>query len=250
MEQNPQLIEKTNDLISLILQLSDEKLCNSLNFYRKSPFLLSYIIKSMSILNQININNSQISSAHTKDNLHGLSRMSLFLDIDETIAHKRKGSSNCNDIILRPGIHNFLSNITKKYDVYIFTAASKNHADQILRRIDPCFQYFKKVFYRDSCKIIDQFYFKDLSFLNGSINLSKTVIVDDNLVSFGMNLENGILIKPFLGNMNDQELIYLEKYLDLLTKYSDVRIPLQESFHLNSLKQFVFKLYSSGSLSN
>lgn len=79
---------------------------------------------------------------------------------------------------MRPGLDSFLNNMSKKFYIYLFTAATKDYADQVLWLIDPKNSYFTKCFYWDSIEINpDGCIFKDLSKFNFELN--KTIIVDN-----------------------------------------------------------------------
>lgn len=50
------------------------------------------------------------------------------------------------------------------------------------------------------------------------------IIVDNRVCSYGLNLENGIPIKDFMGDKNDTELFHLTHYIkSKLLNCSDVR---------------------------
>ena len=63
------------------------------------------------------------------------------------------------------------------------------------------------------------FYVKDLRILNR--DLKKVFIVDDMVLSFGQNYNNGIPIIPFLTNKKDIELLMLKKYLEYLLLFDE-----------------------------
>jgi CTD small phosphatase-like protein 2 len=50
------------------------------------------------------------------------------------------------------------------------------------------------------------------------------VIVDNYVYSFAYQLDNGIPIVPFLGDMNDKELVKIVKYLKDIHLEPDMRI--------------------------
>ena len=65
-------------------------------------------------------------------------------------------------------------------------------------------------------------YVKDLSII-ADRNIKEVIIVDNSIISFAFNLSNGIPIKAFLGNKNDEELLFMVTYLEELFSKPDVR---------------------------
>lgn len=63
---------------------------------------------------------------------------------------------------------------------------------------------------------------KDLSII-ADRNIKEVIIVDNSIISFAFNLSNGIPIKAFLGNKNDEELLFMVTYLEELFSKPDVR---------------------------
>ena len=63
---------------------------------------------------------------------------------------------------------------------------------------------------------------KDLRIIEDR-NLSDIVIVDNSIVAFGFQLDNGVPISSYLEGDKDEEIIYLEAYLEQLFPHSDFR---------------------------
>jgi len=59
----------------------------------------------------------------------------LVLDIDETISHTLKLNFG-GYFLLRPGAKYFLEEVSKFYEIIIFTSSQKKYADKILDKID------------------------------------------------------------------------------------------------------------------
>ena len=58
-------------------------------------------------------------------------------------------------------------------------------------------------------------YVKDLSII-GDRNLKDIILVDNSIISFAFNLSNGIPIKAFVGESQDEELLFMVTYLEEL----------------------------------
>lgn len=63
--------------------------------------------------------------------------------------------------------------------------------------------------------------YKDLRVFDG-IDLSRTLIVDNQVFSFASNLSNGIPIAGFYGSKKDYELIKIMKYVRQLADEEDL----------------------------
>lgn len=63
------------------------------------------------------------------------------------------------------------------------------------------------------------------------------VLVDNSVLSFAMQLDNGIPILPFYTDRKDEELLHLVYYLRCLVEEPDVRDHNREAFALNKLAQ-------------
>jgi CTD small phosphatase-like protein 2 len=129
------------------------------------------------------------------------------------------------------------------YEIMVFTAGEKDYADSILDFIDPDRQIIKHRLYRHHCiKPEKSVYVKDLGIIKDR-NLNEMLIVDNSIISFAFNLENGVPIKAFMGEKQDEELLFLVTFLEEIYGFDDVREHIQNTF---KLKEFTTK-YASGS---
>ena len=64
------------------------------------------------------------------------------------------------------------------------------------------------------------------------------VLVDNNVLSFAFQLDNGIPILPYFTQKFDEELLHLLYYLQCLNSEDDVRIHNREAFNLHNLSKF------------
>lgn len=62
---------------------------------------------------------------------------------------------------------------------------------------------------------------KDLRIIQDR-SLKEIIIVDNSIVSFAFNMDNGIPIKAFTREKNDEELLYMVSYLEEIYSYPDV----------------------------
>jgi len=133
----------------------------------------------------------------------------------------------------RPGVDQFLQEVSEFCDIYVLTAGLESYAQPILDVLDPKGTIFAGRFYRDSCQVRKGMFLKDLSVVRK--DLSKVILVDNNPVSFLMQPSNGIPVPSFYGNANDRTFDSLTKVLNSLRDVDDVRPRLHELFRLADL---------------
>jgi CTD small phosphatase-like protein 2 len=134
----------------------------------------------------------------------------------------------------RPFLHDFLHEVSQKYETHIFTAAMEVYARPVLQRLDPHGKIFTKAWYRESCELDASVgaYVKNLSFAWGDDQLKRTVLVDNNPLSFLANPENGILVSSFYDDARDTTLPAVLDLLHELDQEEDVRPTLDARFRL------------------
>ncbi len=134
----------------------------------------------------------------------------------------------------RPHLHDFLREVSSKYETHIFTAAMEVYAKPVVRMLDPHGDIFTHCWYRESCQLNSNVgaYVKNLSFCWDDERLKRTVLVDNNPLSFLANPENGILVSSFYNDHNDTTLPAVVDLLTELDGHEDVRPVLDERFRL------------------
>ena len=174
-------------------------------------------------------------------------KKTVIFDLDETLVHCCDDNSIDATVILpirapsgetidvaicvRPFAVECLRQVSKNYEIIIFTASYQYYADAILDYLDPEHDMIHHRFYRQHCIFMDGFYIKDLRiFANRKI---KDMIIVDNLAhSFAYQIDNGIPIISWIDYEHDIELHGLIYYLNKLVKVDDVREANIETFRL------------------
>ena len=181
----------------------------------------------------------------------------LIFDMDETlVAAKFKGNipegfvttfsfpfkDTEISVRLRPYTLDSLQKLSALYELVVFTAGEQDYADHILDYIDPKRTIFKKRLYRQHCIPIDGFYVKDLEIILDWLpdHRDSVIIVDNSILSFAFDLDNGVPINSFMGNEeDDNEMLFLYAFLEDCAKSNDVRVNIRDSFKLSYLQSSV-----------
>ena len=176
--------------------------------------------------NQYSNNNNLINIPYLPNKKDSKKNFTLVLDLDETLISYQKDEYGRGIIKTRPNLNLFLSEINKIYELIIFTAGTQEYADPILNIIDQKNCFFEKRLYRQHAIIIDNGFVKDLSLLGR--DLRKVIIIDNNPFNYELQKENGIFIKSFYGEKDDNVLLELIPILKkiALKKDNDVRVEL------------------------
>ena len=140
----------------------------------------------------------------------------LVLDLDETLVHFFYTPSG-GTFLIRPYCIQFLEEMSKFYEIVIFTAALKDYADSILDILDPNKKLIRYRLYRQHTSISGVTFCKDLSKIGRY--LGRTIIVDNLADNFKLQPNNGIHIWTWIDDMKDTQLNDLGKILkDLISK--------------------------------
>ena len=194
----------------------------------------------LNILRENNFEGSIMASSYLKKNKHykpipapyirepTSKQFTLILDLDETIINFKIKSTKEGVLRARPFLFGFLEEMSHYYELIVWTSATEAYANSLIDAIEFEKQYFDYVFYREHAIIIGGDFVKDLTRVGRS--LDRTIIVDDMPQNFRLQKQNGITIKPFLGDdFNDTALYDLLPILKhIAEEKNDVRIGLHK----------------------
>jgi Dullard-like phosphatase family protein len=177
-----------------------------------------------------------------------MEKKTLILDIDETLIHSKITTEEplhpdfkANFIPIegenyetmkRPYVDQFLDYVQKNWTIAFWTSATEDYALGILENLG--IKYWDFLYHRDNCTqgIIyneegmpdKQVTFKKLSKLSKrGYNLDKVLVIDDTKEAHTHNYGNLILISRFVGDLNDNQLLKMIDYLELIKKESNFR---------------------------
>lgn len=148
---------------------------------------------------------------------------SIALDLDETLVFVTAIKPKSGDFFsirvrrrtlyvqMRPGLLDFLSHVRKLFDVFFFTAAQSDYANQVIDRIAPGVPPCRRLC-RDACRVQSGYFVKDLAILRRPLN--RVILVDDAPGSALNNPENLIRVTPWNGEKKDD--VLMAKLLPIL----------------------------------
>ena len=253
-----------------VMEKSNELFNCSHNYIR----IYNNITNNINIYNNVNNNNNDINNNSKNKNRNNTEKNNenkkiLAIDLDETLIHtsfqkiqnpdlivkldsninKKNDNNNNNNensnqktveayIRIRPGVEAFLSQISKYYDIYVYSASSKNYLNTIIKNIDKN-NIIKQCFCREDCIMyVEDYeegfdkpnnkykYIKDLKKINKE--LRNIVLIDNNTISFKLQEKNGIPIKSWFDDYDDLELYKLIPILKNLSGFYDVRVEISK----------------------
>jgi CTD small phosphatase-like protein 2 len=177
----------------------------------------------------------------------------VVFDLDETLIH-------CNDTLtppydvklpitfptgevieaginIRPYAHEILKNLSRHFEVIVFTASHSCYANVVLDYLDPNNEYIQHRLFRDHCyQTPEGMYCKDLRVMDR--DLSKMVLVDNAAYSYAAQPDNGIPILPYYHGKTDFELKALERYLMNMVTSQDVRQHNRQTFQFHLYRNY------------
>jgi CTD small phosphatase-like protein 2 len=187
---------------------------------------------------------------------HHRGRMTLVLDLDETLIHCVKSPTEdrlaaesppdlCirfsdgavkGSIRFRPYTKVFLEVVSNLFEVVVFTASTQAYADTVLDTLDPSKKWITHRLYRPSCTLSPSGgYFKDLSLLGRP--LDKVILVDNSPTSLAMQPDNGIPVRTWQDDMKDREMIDLISVLHSCRNSGNVRNVLRTLYRFDEFLQ-------------
>jgi CTD small phosphatase-like protein 2 len=141
----------------------------------------------------------------------------------------------CKVTFNRLHVKEFLQDLAKRYEIIVYTASDPNYADFVIdyleRKVGKVFSYR---LYEEHCITIkNMIMFKCLNLFSKGRNSKDIAIlqlmVDNFVQNFALFLTNGVPIKTYKGEKDD-ELIYLAKYLRELAQEDDIRKKIEGDF--------------------
>lgn len=200
--------------------------------------------------------NSKVSSENAKVKLARSfpRKKTLIFDLDETLIHCSEDQAGVCDaripitfpngehisagINIRPYATELLNEMSRIFEVIVFTASHSCYANPVIDYIDPNRVVSHRLF-RENCSIITEgLYTKDLTVIKNR-SLKDMILVDNANYSFFLQMSNGVPIIPFYDNKEDRELLKLKEFLIPLAQVEDVRDHISEYFKWPMFRKYV-----------
>jgi len=135
---------------------------------------------------------------------------------------------------IRPHVMKLLKTLKFFYEIVVFTAGKESYAKPIIEYLDPkkcCIAY---LLHRKQCVMNKNWVVKDLRVI-GKRELKNMIIIDNSVISFAENLDNGIYVPTFEGDPNDRELLPIIDFLKEIHDVDDVRPYVKEFAGIQNL---------------
>ena len=234
------------------------KIAREKYFFKKIYNRYENLFDNNYLFNQLNCHNKQKKLISLKSNESKIYRPSitnnkitLVFELNNTLIYSTIGYCATSDfrfnlnssrgiirysIFLRPHIKNVLFKLSQNFDLIIFTTTSQDFADRVLSVIDPFQTIFSQRYYRHHCHVNKENnqFIKVFNMIEKPI--SEIFVVDTSFDSTHLSLNNVIPIIPFLGNVNDIELLELESFLSNGLKKPDFHHFISQFFQIEDLK--------------
>lgn len=152
----------------------------------------------------------------------------LIFDLDETLVHARNTelpwpcAFKCGYyfVYVRPHLSEMLAHVTGVYDIAVWSSSSRSYVDQVVSQIFSSDLPLKFAWCVDQCvQRADPFsggyvYIKDLRKARKfGYDVERMVMVDDSAEKVARQPGSHLLVSPFTGDANDQELLSLVRQL-------------------------------------
>uniref|UniRef100_A0A0A9ZH66 Carboxy-terminal domain RNA polymerase II polypeptide A small phosphatase 2 n=1 Tax=Lygus hesperus TaxID=30085 RepID=A0A0A9ZH66_LYGHE len=162
---------------------------------------------------------SQPHSLLPPPNMAAHRRITLVLDVDETLVHSsftpQPDIQYDKELMVtynyklytiyvryRPYLHEFLRFVSERFETVIFTASLCAYCDPLIDAIDENGILGNLRLFREHCTLRSNSYIKDL-FLLGR-DLGRIAIIDNSPTAYLFQQRNAIPIKSWFGDPNDQ----------------------------------------------
>ena len=206
------------------------------------------------LLNRNSFHTNFFSSFEENSN-SSLHKKTLILDLDETLVHSSfqpiyripdlqiniqfDKQNHTVYVFKRPFVDKFLYQMSKIFNIIIFTASVPEYANPLLDKLD-IYKVIKRRYFRGDCTEKNGLYIKEL--IKISSNLKDMIILDNNPISYSLNKENGFPIRTWHFDKTDRELEKIIPYLSYLSKVDDVRQILNKVVNYGSIDEIYFDL--------
>ena len=164
-------------------------------------------------------------------------RKLLILDLDETLVFSTREPIDrepdfmvvgCYHAYKRPYLNNFLDYCFTRFRVAVWTSSSEDYAEAVVENVFEQKPFF--LWARGRCTLRvdpetrEYYWVKNLQKLKRKgYRLESILIIDDSPEKLQKNYGNHIRISPYFGRTDDDELLLLMQYLEMIRDCDNVR---------------------------
>ncbi|SBT82214.1 NLI interacting factor-like phosphatase, putative [Plasmodium ovale] len=226
------IFRKKKFLLKRKKSLKKLKNLSSLNLYNTTKILKNRKNDKNVNINYKNYNPNKFLLGEQKEKDKG--RKTIVLDLDETLVHSSLKRETHNSFRIhiemgeggyfiyvnkRPGVDYFFKEISKYYEVVIFTASLPKYANAVIDKLDTNNICAYRLF-RESCTFWNNNYVKDIKMLGRDLN--NVIIIDNSTYVQKFCADNCFLIKSWFDDPTDTELYNLIPFLKKLSTKKSV----------------------------
>ena len=126
-------------------------------------------------------------------------KYSLIMPLNEVLIYYNKDTKG---YIIRPGLFQFLNEMKELYELILFTTDFSNYEEQIIENIQKGKNLFEYILNRNHGIDNANSFIQDLISLNR--NVKQFIIIDSSLNRFKIHKNNILYIKPFYGDIRNE----------------------------------------------
>ena len=161
----------------------------------------------------------------------------LIISFENMLYHKNYEAGSGIVIDLRPGLREFLKDLSRKYEIILFSDEDSNFMEEVISTVDPHHMFLRNSFGREFFTLHKGRYLKDYNYFNR--DFKNVIIVDFNKKQSYNKFENLVIIDSYNGENNDNSLNDLKSFLLHCQKYDDVRKVISNFGGTDSVKNFI-----------
>ena len=161
----------------------------------------------------------------------------LIISFEDMLYHKNYEAGSGIVIDLRPGLRDFLKDLSRKFEIILFSDEDSQFMEEVVSTVDPYQMHFKYAFGREFFAMHRGRYMKDYDYFNRDFR--NVVIVDFNDKQNYNRRENLVLLGKYQGENSDTSLNELKSFLLHCHKFEDVRKVIQNFGGTGCVENFV-----------
>ena len=139
----------------------------------------------------------------------------LVLDLDDLLVHSDWARSRGWRVFKRPGVEDFLKQMSQYYEIVIYTSQLSTYAEPIIDRLDKE-RYVSYRLYRDATQYTGGEHVRDLSKLNRDPKLVLFLGADPK--AYALQPENALPVKPYKMEDGDTALLDMMPLLEAIVR--------------------------------